>query len=57
MDEVKVRIVWNRYGYYRGAMAGSVFDTDGLAPSLTCNGGGNREPMAIEYDRSQENPQ
>ena len=39
MNEVNVKIIWNRYGYYRGVMAGSVFDTNGLAPSLTCNGG------------------
>lgn len=40
MNNPKVNIIWNRYGYYRGVMAGSVYDTAGLAQSLTCNGGG-----------------
>ena len=40
-----VRIVFNFYGYYHGGMAGSIFDEWGLAPTLTTNGGGGREPM------------
>lgn len=52
--EPRVRIIYNFYGYYRGVMAGSVFDTDGLAPTLSCNGGGNREPMVIEYELPSE---
>ena len=46
----RVRIIYNLYGYYKGAMAGSVFDTEGLAPALTTMGGGMREPMIIEYE-------
>ena len=47
MNDPKVDILFNFYGYYRGVMAGSVYDSNGLAPSLTCNGG-NREPMIFE---------
>lgn len=40
MNDVKVRILYNLYGYYKGAMAGSVFDTKGLAPTISTMGGG-----------------
>lgn len=42
-------------GYYKGAMAGSVFDTDGLAPTISTMGGGNREPMIIVEDERESN--
>lgn len=38
-EGVKVRIIYNLYGYYKGAMAGSIFDTDGLAPTISTMGG------------------
>jgi len=36
----KVRIIYNLYGYYKGGMAGSVFDAEGIAPALTTMTGG-----------------
>ena len=35
-----VRILYNQYGYYHGGMAGSVFDTKGVAPTITTMEGG-----------------
>lgn len=55
MQDVKVKIIYNFYGYYKGAMAGSVFDTEGLAPTISAMGGGNREPMVIVEDECESN--
>ena len=49
-NQAKVIIIFNFYGYYRGAMAGSVFDINGISPTISTMGGGNREPMIIEYE-------
>lgn len=52
---IGVRIIYNLYGYYGGGMAGSVFDTNGLSPSLTTMQGGGRQPMIIEeYESSNK---
>ncbi len=50
IQDIRVNIIYNFYGYYKGAMAGSVFDTDGLAPTISTMGGGNREPMIFVED-------
>lgn len=34
--------------------AGSIYDPEGLAPPLDTCGGGNRQPIIIEYDRENE---
>lgn len=36
----RIRMIYNLYGYRGGAMAGSVFDKDGLSPTLTNLSGG-----------------
>ena len=42
--------------YNRSNFAGNVWDVRGIAPALTTNGGGNREPMIMEIygDEVQE---
>ena len=55
-DDAKVRILYNKYGYYRGGMAGSIFDTNGIAPTITTMEGGARQPMIFEiYDEDEIN--
>jgi hypothetical protein len=54
-EDAKVRILYNKYGYYRGAMAGSVFDINGIAPTITTMEGGGRQPMIFEIDDEEEN--
>ena len=39
IQDIRVNIIYNFYGYYKGAMAGRVFDTDGLAPTISAMGG------------------
>jgi hypothetical protein len=51
---IGVRIIYNLYGYYGGKMAGSVFDTNGLSPSLTTMQGGGRQPMIVEKYESSD---
>lgn len=50
MTTERVTILYNFYGYYRGAMAGSVFDRLGISPTISTMCGGNREPMVFVYD-------
>jgi site-specific DNA-cytosine methylase len=35
-------------------MAGSVFDTEGLAPTISTMGGGNRQPMIFTNDKLKD---
>lgn len=50
MNEIKCNRLFNIYGNDRGTgFAGNVWDTNGLCPALTTMGGGNREPIIIEY--------
>lgn len=37
------------YGEYKGSFAGNIISADGICFALTCDGGGNREPMIVEY--------
>lgn len=46
----KVTILYNFYGYYKGAMAGSVYGKFGISPAISTMSGGNREPMVFDYE-------
>ena len=50
MDKEKRPIrLFNIYGENRGTgFAGNVWDTEGVAPTITTMGGGNREPLIME---------
>jgi hypothetical protein len=52
MKQDRVIIEFNFYGYYRGGMAGSIFSTKGLSPTITTCTGGGREPMIREVYES-----
>jgi hypothetical protein len=54
MRDLRVKILFNLYGYYKGTMAGSVFDTNGLAPTISTMGGGNRQPMIFEIEDEED---
>lgn len=45
--------VCNIYGFDGGNFAGNVYDADGLSPCLRTFGGGNQQPMVIEYERKE----
>lgn len=46
----------NIYGDDRGTgFAGNVWDSDGLAPTITTQQGGNREPMIVDKPHQQDN--
>lgn len=51
---MKPKIIFNFYGYYKGAMAGSIFDTGGVSPTISAMGGGNREPMIVRIYETTE---
>ena len=40
--------VGNLYGYTGGGFAGDVYSINGICPTITTMGGGNRQPMIIE---------
>ena len=41
--------LFNIYGENRGtSFAGNVWDAEGLAPTISTMGGGNREPLIME---------
>ena len=47
-DKRPIRL-FNIYGEGRGTgFAGNVWDTEGLAPTISTMGGGNREPLIME---------
>lgn len=46
---MKLIRVGNIYGDYGPSFAGNVYRPDGLSPALMTMGGGNRQPMIIEY--------
>ena len=55
MNEIKCNRFFNIYGEDRGTgYAGNVWDINGLAPTLTTMGGGNREPMVV-VDEKEKN--
>lgn len=47
-----MELIWigNIYGCGSG-YAGNVWDSAGLSPALMTMGGGNRQPMIIEYEK------
>ena len=52
MNAVKKTVrLGNIYGFTGGSFAGMVYSTDGLCPTINCMGGGNREPMILEYGK------
>lgn len=52
---IRLRRLFNIYGEGKGTgYAGNVWDTDGTSPALTTMGGGNREPMIVEYEHKTE---
>jgi len=52
MNEIKCNRLFNIYGDNRGTgFAGNVWDIEGLCPTITTMGGGNREPLIVEYER------
>lgn len=47
--------IGNIYGDNRGTgFAGNIWDTEGISPTLTTMGGGNREPIIMEIVRFGE---
>lgn len=43
------------YGEYRYGFAGNICGIDGIAPTITCvGGGGNRMPMILVEDEREE---
>lgn len=44
-DMNKIEKLGNINGYTGGSFSGMVYDAEGLAPTITTYGGGNREPM------------
>ena len=49
MNEIKCNRLFNIYGFTGGSYAGNVYDPQGIAFALRANGGGNSEPIIIEY--------
>lgn len=45
---MRVKRLFNIYGYTGGNFGGNVYDADYLAPALNTMGGGNRQPMIKE---------
>lgn len=39
-NNIGVKLIYNFYGMYKGGMAGSVYDINGLSPCLTTFTGG-----------------
>ena len=55
-QKIKIKRVFNIYGFTGGSYGGNVYDARGLCPSLSTCGGGNREPMIIvAYERTGKN--
>lgn len=47
--------IGNLYGPERGTgYAGNVWGKEGISPTLTTMGGGNREPMIVELDENDD---
>lgn len=44
----KVNMIHNLYGYKGGARAGSIYDENGLSPSITIMDGGHTQPMITD---------
>lgn len=42
--------IGNIYGFTGGSFAGMVYDPRGLCPTINTMGGGQREPLIIEYE-------
>lgn len=50
MSSYKIKRVFNIYGREKSTgFAGNVYDVDGIAPTINTCGGGNREPLIIEW--------
>ena len=49
----KVNMIHNLYGYKGGARAGSIYDENGLSPSITTMDGGCTQPMITEIDTNK----
>lgn len=49
MNEIKCNRLFNIYGATGGSFAGNVYDPTGVSPVLNTCGGGNHEPIIIEY--------
>lgn len=50
----KIERLFNIYGFSGGSFAGNVYGIDGIAPTLNCMGGGNREPLILIKDEREE---
>ena len=55
----RIERLCNIYGFGGGSFAGNVYGINGIAPTINCVGGGNREPLILindeqETDRWQE---
>lgn len=50
VNNIRIKLLFNIYGRKTGSgFAGNVYSTDGISNTLTTMGGGDREPMIIEY--------
>ena len=53
MDNMLCKRLFNIYGENRGTgFAGNVWDIQGLSPTITTMGGGNREPMIVVMQKA-----
>lgn len=46
--------LFNIYGYTGGNYAGNVYGINGIAPTITCMGGGNRMPLILIEDEREK---
>lgn len=50
----KIERLFNIYGFSGGSFAGNVYGINGIAPTINCMGGGNREPLILIKDEQQK---
>lgn len=54
MKTDKLILIGNIYGPTMGtSMAGNIWDARGITPAIMTMGGGNRQPMIIEYEQTE----
>lgn len=54
MNDIRCKRLFNIYGFTGGSFAGNVYDTEGVCPALNVMGGGNRQPIILEYEKVEE---
>ena len=52
-DTSKIDKIGNIYGFTGGSFAGMVYGVNACAPALNTMGGGQREPLILEFQSTQ----